>query len=60
MARSIVGTLVEIGLKRLTLERFVEIFESKKRSKEIVTAPAQGLVLDKVFYDHNQWHKVVS
>lgn len=50
MVRSIAGCLVEVGVGRLPLARLEEILLSHKRTKEIVTAPAQGLILDKIHY----------
>ncbi len=50
MARNIVSAVTEVGRHRLELEKFVEIFESRDRSKIPATAPAKGLCLEKVFY----------
>ncbi len=50
MARSIVGTAIEVARGKLPLMRLKQIFKSKKRTHEIVTAPACGLYLEKVFY----------
>lgn len=50
MVRSMAGCLVEVGLGRLSLERLSEILAGEQRTKEVVTAPAQGLILDKIFY----------
>ena len=50
MVRSIAGALYDVGRGRLTPEDIVEILESKQRTHRIVTAPAKGLFLDKVFY----------
>ena len=50
MVRSIAGALYAVGRGRLTPEDIAEILESKKRTHRIVTAPAKGLFLDKVFY----------
>ena len=58
MARTIVGTLIEVGMGNLTVEKFQSIFKSGKRTKEIVTAPGHGLAIDKVFYDEKEWHQV--
>lgn len=49
MVRIIVGTLIDIGRGRIN-ESFLEIIESKTRSKCGHTAPAQGLFLKKVHY----------
>ena len=50
MVRAIVGTLVEVGKGRVSLEGFREILELKDRSKAGPTAPARGLFLKEVKY----------
>ena len=50
MMRSLAGALHAVGRGRLTPDDIAEILESKKRTHRIVTAPAKGLFLDKVFY----------
>ena len=50
MVRSLAGALYAVGRGRLSVEEIAEILESKARSHRIVTAPAKGLSLDKVFY----------
>ena len=50
MVRSIVGTLYAVGRNRLTSEDVLHILHSKKRTNKIVTAPASGLSLKKIFY----------
>lgn len=50
MVRSIVGTLVYVGQRRITPERFLEIFQSGNRSMGGMTAPPQGLFLMDVIY----------
>lgn len=50
MVRSFAGALYAVGRGRLTPKDLEEILESKKRTHRIVTAPAKGLALDKVFY----------
>ena len=51
MVRSIAGALYAVGRGCLTPEDIAEILESKERTHRIVTAPAKGLFLDKVFYE---------
>jgi tRNA pseudouridine38-40 synthase len=51
MVRSFAGALYAVGRGRLTPEDILAILESKERTHRVVTAPARGLVLDKVFYD---------
>jgi len=50
MVRSLVGTLLRVGRGRITPDDFREILESKVRNKHVITAPPQGLFLEKVFY----------
>jgi tRNA pseudouridine38-40 synthase len=50
MVRSLVGALVAAGEGRLTAERVKEILASRQRTALVLTAPPQGLFLDKVFY----------
>jgi len=50
MVRIIVGTLVEVGMRKLDPSSILEIIESKDRKKAGHTAPAKGLCLEKVYY----------
>lgn len=50
MVRIIVGTLVEIGLKKMPPTRMREILASKDRCQAGATAPPQGLTLVRVEY----------
>ena len=50
MVRSFAGALYAVGRGRLTAVEIAQILESKQRTHRIVTAPAKGLFLDKVFY----------
>ncbi len=50
MARSIVGTLVNVGLGKLTPDDAAALLESRHRVAVVKTAPAQGLFLERVFY----------
>lgn len=52
MVRSIVGTLVNIGLHKITLDDFNAIIESKSRDKAGFSVPAHGLYLTKIEYDY--------
>ncbi|MCW9037441.1 tRNA pseudouridine(38-40) synthase TruA [Altibacter sp.] len=53
MVRAIVGTLLEIGFEKITLEDFHNILKSRDRSKAGASAPAQGLFLTRVRYPNN-------
>lgn len=50
MVRAIVGTMLEIGKGKTTIEEFKEIVESKDRSNAGLSAHACGLYLTKVDY----------
>ncbi len=50
MVRSIVGTLVYVGCGKTAPEQIPAILASKDRREAGVTAPAHGLMLQKVFY----------
>jgi tRNA pseudouridine38-40 synthase len=50
MVRNIVGTLVEAGLGKITIDRFGEILSAKNRRVAGVKAPPQGLFLMEVKY----------
>lgn len=50
MVRAIVGTLLEVGMHKITIEEFEKIIESKNRSNAGTSVPAKGLFLTKVTY----------
>jgi len=50
MCRGIVGTLVQVGVGKFAPEAILPMIESRDRSLAGMTAPAQGLVLWKVYY----------
>ena len=50
MVRAVVGTLLEIGTEKTTLEEFKKIIESKNRSNAGPSAPPQGLFLTEITY----------
>lgn len=50
MVRNLVGTLVEIGKGKLSVEGFWDILQSKDRRRAGMTAPAHGLCLSAVLY----------
>ena len=53
MVRAIVGTLMEVGRHKLTIDGFKQIIESKDRCSAGDSAPAQGLFLNKIVYPDN-------
>lgn len=50
MVRAIVGTLLEVGQGKRSLDDFRKVIESKKRSNAGLSVPAQGLFLTQVKY----------
>jgi tRNA pseudouridine38-40 synthase len=53
MVRAIVGTMIEVGSGKMTLEQFEEIINQKDRSKAGRNVPAHGLTLERVIYPTN-------
>jgi tRNA pseudouridine38-40 synthase len=52
MVRAIVGTMVNVGLGKVSIDDFRKIIESKNRSEAGFSVPAQGLYLVKVEYPY--------
>jgi tRNA pseudouridine38-40 synthase len=52
MVRAIVGTMINIGLGKVSLDDFEKIIKSKDRSKAGFSAPAHGLYLTKIDYQY--------
>ena len=52
MVRAIVGTMINIGLEKVSLEGFKKIIESKDRNQAGFSVPAHGLYLTKIDYDY--------
>jgi tRNA pseudouridine38-40 synthase len=50
MVRAIVGTLIEVGLKKISISDFEAILASRDRSQAGYSVPAHGLYLEKVNY----------
>lgn len=50
MVRNIMGTLLLVGTKRMTLAEFQAVIAAKDRKAAGPTAPAGGLCLEEVFY----------
>ncbi len=51
MVRAMVGTLLEVGTGRLETGSIRKLLEGRPRSEAGANVPANGLVLEKVFYD---------
>ena len=50
MVRAVVGTLVDVGRGRITLQEFRQVVESRRRSEARESMPPQALFLEKVEY----------
>ncbi|RHH69097.1 MULTISPECIES: tRNA pseudouridine(38-40) synthase TruA [Vagococcus] len=50
MVRIMMGTLLDVGTGKMSLEDIDQVFDTKIRSNAGDTVPAQGLFLDEVFY----------
>ncbi len=50
MVRSMVGSMIDVGLGRIKPEEIPVILKTKKRTALVVSAPAKGLRMEKVFY----------
>jgi tRNA pseudouridine38-40 synthase len=53
MARIMVGTLLDVGLSKITGETIREILRTGNRGKSMVV-PARGLYLERVYYDEDE------
>lgn len=53
MVRAIVGTLMEVGRRRMDIDGFRDVIQSKDRCSAGDSAPAQGLFLHKIEYPEN-------
>ena len=51
MVRAIVGTLLELGKEKISLEKFQDIINQKDRSKAGKSVPAHALFLENVRYN---------
>ncbi len=53
MVRAIVGTLLNVGIHKITIEELKNIIKSKERSKAGFSVPAHGLYLTDIQYPKN-------
>ena len=51
MVRYLVGTMLEVSRGRYTLSDFESLLNNKQTKAVVVRAPAQGLFLNKVYYN---------
>ena len=50
MVRAVVGTLIDVGRGRLSLEEFRKVIEGKRRTEAGESMPANALFLEEVKY----------
>jgi tRNA pseudouridine38-40 synthase len=50
MVRAIVGTIIDVGRGKISVQDFIKIIESKNRSTASTSAPAHGLYLKDIEY----------
>ncbi|UPT66094.1 MAG: tRNA pseudouridine(38-40) synthase TruA [Sphingobacteriales bacterium JAD_PAG50586_3] len=50
MVRAVVGTLLEVGRGKMTIDEFMQVVNSLERSSAGDSAPAEGLYLSKIIY----------
>lgn len=53
MVRAIVGTLIEVGKHKMSLEQFIEVIEAKDRCEAGMSVPACGLFLSNIEYPNS-------
>ncbi|RCW38716.1 tRNA pseudouridine(38-40) synthase TruA [Marinilabilia salmonicolor] len=59
MVRAVVGTLLEVGRKKLSVDDFCEIIESKDRGRAGTSAPPQALFLTHIEYPETMFQRKV-
>jgi tRNA pseudouridine38-40 synthase len=52
MVRAIVGTLLDVGRGKITVDDFVQIIERKECGAAGASAPARGLFLEQIRYEY--------
>ena len=55
MVRAIVGTLINVGLGKISIDDFVQIIKSKDRAQAGTSVPAHALYLTKIRYPKSIW-----
>ena len=50
MVRAVVGTLVEVGRGKMSIDDFRKVIEGKSRSRAGESMPAKALFLEKIEY----------
>ena len=60
MVRAIVGTMIEIGQGKLSIDEFKKIIEAKDRGAAGASAPAEGLFLANIVYPEELFQRTVD
>ncbi|MFM7233364.1 MAG: tRNA pseudouridine(38-40) synthase TruA, partial [Flavobacteriales bacterium] len=60
MVRAVVGTLLEVGRGKLTIEQFITIVEGGKRTQAGESVAAQGLHLTSIVYPAEKIREVLD
>ena len=55
MVRAIVGTLIDVGLNKISIDDFKIIIKSRDRAQAGTSVPAHALYLKKICYPENIW-----
>lgn len=58
MVRAIVGTMIEVGKGKISVDEFRKIIEAKNRSSAGMSVPAKGLFLTKITYPEWVFEKI--
>ena len=57
MVRIIAGTLLYVGIGKLSVSDVADLFEHPERENAGKTLPPQGLTLEEVYYDWEKWRE---
>ena len=60
MVRLIVGTLLQVGIKKMTISEFKTLLEQSKRQKANYSADAKGLYLSEITYPEFVYSKLME
>jgi len=60
MVRAVVGTLLDVGRGKISIEDFRQVIEAKDRGEAGVSAPPQGLFLADIVYPEELFVRTVS
>ena len=52
MVRYLVGTMIAVSQKKISIDDFKNLLSNPKKDAKIFKAPSKGLVLKEVFYEN--------